>query len=109
MLRWINQQKGGKTMENLESMTKKEIIQLLTITRGVVHDYRNQLVRKAEDEKKAEEARIEAEKARPNRFGLTIRVHRKNGTIDTIQNVLPRLEEGESMNFDIHPAVNVNG
>lgn len=54
-------------------------------------------------------ARENEKSERPNRFAITCRVVRNDGTIDMVQNILPRIEDGESMNIAIHPAAVVNG
>jgi len=102
MLRWITQQKGGKMVENLESLTKKDLIQKLLDCRKAAADY---VLWKAD----MENARIEAEKARPNRFAITVRIARNDGTVDVTQNIIPRMEDNESMTIAIHPAAVVNG
>jgi len=86
--------------------TRAELQKLLEIVRSDA-DFWNQ---KYLDEKNRNETdKAAAEAARPNRFAITCRITRNDGTVDIIQNIIPRMEDNESMTIAIHPAAVVNG
>lgn len=86
--------------------TRAELQKMLEIARGDAEFWNQKFL----DRKNHEEAQKEAEKAaRPNRFAITCRITRNDGTVDIVQNIIPRMEDNESMTIAIHPAAVVNG